>query len=148
MMAGQLLRSEEAPVHSAEDVPKTPYFDAETSSDEEDEAPAPAPKLHPSRNTGRSPIVTTTVRQESTPTVQPTYRPAFIPPVPEASQPPKTAPQVDVSDVTVGSTVTHKAFGTGTVANIEKGLITVSFHGMEKKFQFPGAFQQGFLSKG
>lgn len=44
-----------------------------------------------------------------------------------------------------GSMVTHKAFGTGKVTTIEKGVITVSFDGLEKKFQFPGAFQQGFL---
>ena len=44
-----------------------------------------------------------------------------------------------------GSMVTHKAFGTGKVTVIEKGVITVSFDGLEKKFQFPGAFQQGFL---
>ena len=44
-----------------------------------------------------------------------------------------------------GSMVTHKAFGTGKVTAIEKGVITVSFDGLEKKFQFPGAFQQGFL---
>ena len=31
------------------------------------------------------------------------------------------------------------------VTVIEKGVITVSFDGLEKKFQFPGAFQQGFL---
>ena len=41
----------------------------------------------------------------------------------------------------------HKAFGNGIVQTIDKGLITVSFDGLEKKFQFPGAFQQGFLRK-
>lgn len=41
--------------------------------------------------------------------------------------------------------VTHQAFGTGKVTAIEKGVIVVSFDGLEKKFQFPGAFQQGFL---
>lgn len=33
------------------------------------------------------------------------------------------------------------------VQSIQKGVITVSFGGLEKKFQFPGAFQQGFLHK-
>lgn len=41
----------------------------------------------------------------------------------------------------------HKAFGTGTVIGTETGKITVSFNGAEKKFQFPGAFMQGFLKK-
>ena len=40
-----------------------------------------------------------------------------------------------------------KAFGTGTVVSIQKGMIVISFGGEEKKFQFPGAFQQGFLRK-
>ena len=44
-----------------------------------------------------------------------------------------------------GSMVTHQAFDTGKITAIEKGVITVSFDGLEKKFQFPGAFQQGFL---
>lgn len=41
----------------------------------------------------------------------------------------------------------HKAFGTGAVVNIQKGMIVISFGSEEKKFQFPGAFQQGFLRK-
>ena len=78
---------------------------------------------------------------------RPTYHPAFVPPVPAAPEPPKAVLQVDVSDITAGSAVVHKAFGAGVVQSIDKGLITVSFGGLEKKFQFPGAFQQGFLRK-
>lgn len=53
----------------------------------------------------------------------------------------------NVQNIEIGDTVVHKAFGTGTVIGKETGKITVSFNGAEKKFQFPGAFMQGFLKK-
>ena len=149
MMAGQLVSSEEAPALSAEDVPDAPYFGADTTTaeEDEDEIPEPEPKPQPSRRAGRNPVVTTTIRRDIVPPARPTYHPSSVPPVPAAPEPPKAAPQVDVSDIAVGSAVVHKAFGAGVVQNIDKGLITVSFGGLEKKFQFPGAFQQGFLRK-
>lgn len=58
----------------------------------------------------------------------------------------KRKDRIDVSKIEIGSTVTHKAFGVGTVKEIENGLITVRFGKSDKKFQFPGAFTQGFLS--
>lgn len=149
LMAGQLVSSEEAPALSAEDVPDTPYFGADTTTveEDEDEIPEPEPKPQPNRRAGRSPVVTTTIRRDIVPPARPTYHPAFVPPVPAAPEPPKAVLQVDVSDITAGSAVVHKAFGAGVVQSIDKGLITVSFGGLEKKFQFPGAFQQGFLRK-
>ena len=92
-------------------------------------------------------MVTTTIRRDIVPPARPTYHPSSVPPVPAAPEPSKAAPQVDVSDIAVDSAVVHKAFGAGIVQSIGKGLITVSFGGLEKKFQFPGAFQQGFLRK-
>lgn len=149
MMAGQLVSSEEAPALSAEDVPDAPYFGADTTTaeEDEDEIPEPEPKPQPSRRAGRNPVVTTTIRRDIVPPAQPTYHPAFVPPVSATPEPTKAVPQVDVSDITVGFAVVHKAFGAGVVQNIDKGFITVSFGGLEKKFQFPGAFQQGFLRK-
>ena len=149
MMAGQLVSSEEAPALSAEDVPDAPYFGADTTTaeEDEDEIPEPEPKPQPSRRAGRSPVVTTTIRRDIVPPARPTYHPSSVPPVSATPEPTKAVPQVDVSDITVGSAVVHKAFGVGVVQNIDKGFITVSFGGLEKKFQFPGAFQQGFLRK-
>lgn len=149
MMAGQLVSSEEAPALSAEDVPDAPYFGADTTTaeEDEDEIPEPESKPQPSRRAGRNPVVTTTIRRDIVPPARPTYHPSSVPPVPVTPEPPKAVPQVDVSDITVGSAVVHKAFGAGVVQNIDKGFITVSFSGLEKKFQFPGAFQQGFLRK-
>ena len=147
MMAGQLASSEEALARSAEDVPDASYFGADAAADEEaDEMPEPARKPQTDKRTARGPVVTTTIQRE-VPATQPTYRPAFVPPTLTVPQPQKPAPQVDISGITAGSAVAHKAFGNGIVQTIDKGLITVSFDGLEKKFQFPGAFQQGFLRK-
>ena len=54
--------------------------------------------------------------------------------------------EFDVSQVVVGIQVKHKAFGIGTVVDIDNSLIEISFGKSKKKFQFPGAFYQGFLS--
>ncbi len=48
--------------------------------------------------------------------------------------------------VKAGRTVKHKAFGTGTVKGVVGGIMVVAFGDAEKKFQFPGALLQGFLS--
>ena len=40
----------------------------------------------------------------------------------------------------------HKAWGAGTVTRIDGGSIYVSIGGKERMFQFPGAFEQEFLS--
>ena len=137
-MAGQLRASQQAPAPRAGDVPDVSYFGTEAAADEEtDELPKPAPE-HASAV--RSPVKPAANRQSL-------LRPAWISPTPAAQRPPRPAPQADVSGVAVGSTVAHKAFGTGMVQSIQKGVIAVSFGGLEKKFQFPGAFQQGFLRK-
>ncbi len=133
LMAGQLIRSMEAPAQAEDDVPDKPYY-AEEAPDGEDE-PEPPPVVK--KPEPRPPIAAKTPI--------PTYRPAYIPPVPAPVK--KAAPVVDVSGVTAGSAVFHKAFGTGIVQSVGGGYIVVSFDGLEKKFQFPGAFQQGFLRK-
>ena len=147
MMAGQLVISEKAPARSAEDVPDAPYFGADAAADDEaDEIPESNPEPQTVRRAARGPVVTTAIRQEA-PVAKLTYRPAFVPPTPTVPQSEKPAQQADVSCIAAGSAVKHKAFGDGIVQNIDKGLITVSFDGLEKRFQFPGAFQQGFLQK-
>ncbi len=54
--------------------------------------------------------------------------------------------QIDTSSIKVGSVLRHKAFGLGTVKELDGGRIIVTFDGNDKRFQFPGAVQQGFLS--
>ena len=139
MMAGQLLNSEVASAPREDDLPDKPYFSAPDDEDEEiQEAPK---KKTASRQESKKPII-----PNRTTHAAPTYRPAYVPPAPVIPKKPEPAP-VDVSSIAAGINVVHKAFGTGTVVSIQKGTIVVSFGGEEKKFQFPGAFLQGFLRK-
>ena len=80
----------------------------------------------------------------------PTYRPAFVPPKPAAATRPAKAPKPDLSRVAPGATVTHRAFGAGTVTSIEKkpngsAYVYVKFGETQKSFGYPGAFYDGFL---
>ncbi len=59
----------------------------------------------------------------------------------------KREPKVDLSWVKIGCAVHHKTFGEGTVIEINNGKVTVAFGKAEKKFQYPFAFENGFLSK-
>jgi len=54
-------------------------------------------------------------------------------------------PTVDTSSVAIGVTVQHKAFGAGKVIELGGGLITVTFEQGQKRFEFPSAFENGFL---
>lgn len=56
-------------------------------------------------------------------------------------------PELDLSGVEVGTAVTHKAFGVGTVTRIDKVQkhVRVTFSTGEKAFIFPDAFKQRFL---
>lgn len=56
--------------------------------------------------------------------------------------------QIDTSGVKTSTTLRHKAFGLGIVKEISNGIVIVTFDGSDKKFQFPGAILQGFLSIG
>lgn len=54
-------------------------------------------------------------------------------------------PKVNISGVAVGTTVQHKVFGAGKVMELGGGLITVAFEQGQKRFEFPGSFENGFL---
>lgn len=60
---------------------------------------------------------------------------------------PKPKVNVDIKKMVIGIKVKHKAFGVGTVIKSDGRVITVEFNdGVQKKFAFPGAFQDGFLT--
>lgn len=139
MMAGQLVISEVAEAPKPEDLPTIPAF-SEAAEEEEKHIPT-AVERKPAQLSERKAIA---VPNGPSPRKTPTYQPAYTPPTLSIAYKAKTT-AVDTSHIGPGSMVTHKAFGTGKVTAIEKGVITVSFDGLEKKFQFPGAFQQGFL---
>ena len=144
-MAGQLAASMTADAPRDDDLPERPVFTNISSYDlddeDEDDLPMVAEKPAKYGSVKREPLV-----QPSKPVSTPTYRPAYVPPTPTA-QPVAKKPtvHVDTSKVHAGTIVSHKAFGTGQVKGIDGGLIVVVFGGVDKKFQFPGAFEQGFL---
>ena len=79
----------------------------------------------------------------------PTVRPKPVLPKSTAQSTAALTPrekQIDTSSIKIGSALRHKAFGLGTVKTINGGRIIVTFDGVDKVFQFPGAVQQGFLS--
>ncbi|MCL2628514.1 MAG: GIY-YIG nuclease family protein [Oscillospiraceae bacterium] len=55
-------------------------------------------------------------------------------------------PEIDLSGISNGVVVIHKVFGSGIVLDISDSMITVAFGTAEKKFIFPAAFENGFLS--
>ena len=89
----------------------------------------------------RSPIA-----QSAKPAIGGTYKPSYVPPTPVAPVKKKPIIEVDTSGVRAGTLVKHKAFGVGEVVGNDGGRLVVSFKGEKKTFQFPGAFEQGFLS--
>ncbi len=116
-----------------------PSFTAVVSYDDDEDAdeptPAPKPRADPLR------IVT----PKSTPIAAPKGIPRPVPKEPEHPQiAPKAASEADILSIKVGSKLTHKAFGVGTVKSLDNQYIVVDF-GIEKKFMFPAAILQGFL---
>ncbi len=143
-MAGQLASSMQAEAPSEDDIPDRPIF-TNISSYDDDEDEEDLPKVAEKKvqyGSKRTPIV-----QSSRPTAGSTYRPSYVPPTPSSFSPAKKPViKVDTSKVKAGSVVKHKAFGNGVVIGVDGAMIIVSFAGTKKKFQFPGAFEQGFLS--
>lgn len=120
--------SMEAPIPSADDLPEKPFLDFAKAVRDMDQ---PQKKLQAAEKPAA-------YRRHL-------EKPRCTPPVPKPAEPAPHA-QVDLSRVVVGGQLRHKAFGMGTVKEIRGGLIIVLFGGTEKKFQFPGALLQGFLS--
>jgi hypothetical protein len=126
----------EAPEAADDDIPDEPY--EVISDDEEDElVKVEEPKV-------------SSVRASRTPIVTP--KPDFVTASFGVKSPiaPKSAqniekPKVHAPDVAVGATVHHKMFGTGKVIELDDSYITVDFDEGEKRFMFPGAFENGFL---
>lgn len=146
-MAGQLADSMKADAQREDDLPERPIFtnisnysyDDDDEEDDDDLPMVAEPKM--TYGAKRTPIA-----GNSKPAIGGTYRPSYVPPTPAAPVQKKQVIKVDTSDVRAGTIVKHKAFGMGEVKGIDGSRIVVSFQGKDKTFQFPGAFEQGFLS--
>jgi hypothetical protein len=170
-MAGLQQSSMEAPA-TVQSVPRQPHS-AEpparragaAEAKQPSKTPAPSAAKQPSKvpapsgakpgpmASGPAPTSPTPSSSRSGPPkpAMPTYRPAFVPPRPADFAPrPAEAPKPDLSRVTPGATVIHRAFGEGTVESIEKKPngsthVVVRFGENIKSFGYPGAFHDGFL---
>lgn len=145
-MAGQLAASMEAAPQREDDIPDQPVFTNVSDEDDDENDDVPEPSKKPTR--AKSPVVTTRapIVQSAGPAIGSTYRPSYIPP---ASAPTPTVKKpvitVDTSKIHAGTIVSHKAFGKGRVKGIDGAIIVVTFGREDKRFQFPGGFEQGFL---
>ena len=135
--------STEAPPVDENDIPDAPYvFEPE----EEEELP-PEPKKPAKGKKGKNGDVV--VVQKSKTAEVPKPAPAPIkPPVPKPIAPPK--PEFIMPHLEIGNKLLHRAFGSGTITAIDPEgtqfrYIFVKFPDVEKKFQIPNAFMQGFL---
>lgn len=74
-----------------------------------------------------------------------TIRPIVTTTVQKQEQPDK--PEMDLSSVNIGTKVSHKKFGEGTITNIDKArkYIRIAFSVGEKTFVMPSCFEEGFL---
>lgn len=124
--------SMEAPIPSADDLPEKPFLDFAEAVRDMDQ---PKKEKRYLQKVAEKPAVYGRNME----------KPRYTPPVPKPAEP-TPHKQVDLSRVVVGGQLRHKAFGMGTIKEIQGGLIVVLFGGAEKKFQFPGAILQGFLS--
>lgn len=75
-----------------------------------------------------------------------TVRPIVTTTVQKQEQPDK--PEIDLSAVNIGTKVSHKKFGEGTITNIDKArkYIRIAFSVGEKTFVMPSCFEEGFLN--
>jgi len=136
----------DAAAQADDDIPDSPYvFEPD---DEEPEEPVELPKKEPVKK--NADVVTYSIPVEKQAPRSGLVTAQYGVPHPTTPAPAKpvetTKPSVDVSGVVVGSSVYHTKFGEGTVVEIKSGQITVAFGKAEKKFQFPNAFDGGFLS--
>ncbi len=146
---------------AAGDVPESPYAAYLEDDDEPEEKPASVrtrkPPTRPARS-GRTMVAPP--KPATTPTYPAaTHKAPVAPPRPDSvtvtfgvksptPQEPvqkEEKPKVDTSSVAVGVTVQHKIFGAGKVIELGGGLITVAFEQGQKRFEFPNAFEKGFL---
>jgi hypothetical protein len=126
----------QAPARSVNELPDIPYSVDDYEEDEVEEVEvAPGPK----------PV--TSEKPKPLPKAMP-EKPDLITAAfgVKSPIPPKVEkPKFEVPRVTVGMEVEHDTFGRGKVIEFRDGLITVAFEQGQKRFEFPSAFENGFL---
>nr|WP_308520934.1 GIY-YIG nuclease family protein [uncultured Stomatobaculum sp.] len=143
MMAGQLASSMVAAKQDPNDLPDfTAAVQMDDEDDEEDEVP-----MKPVTPVKRPEPRPSVVRESPAPYGGQVKPKTVAPFSPYGGMQPKPKAAVDVKKMVIGVGVKHKAFGNGKVIKYDGRIITVEFaDNVQKKFAFPGAFQDGFLT--
>ena len=129
----------EAPPVDETDIPEIPVV-IEPEEEEEPEVVEP-PKAKPGRKKKETVEWT---KPKDNPVVA-AVKKAVQPIIPLVKKSAKDS--FDASKVIQGAKVSHKAFGAGTITAINGDRVYITFQdGVEKQFQNPNAFLQGFLS--
>lgn len=121
---------------SFEDIPDVAASVNDETADDEDDAPAPPTKTTQPSQKQSAPVVKVDIQPK--PMVRTGITQGVLPPPPEKVK-------LDLSGVKLGTSVIHKSFGEGEVVKFERDLLVVAFGKAEKRFQFPQAFENGFL---
>lgn len=139
MMAGQLATSMKAAKRDPNDLPEVSAVNE--PEDEEDEEPRVVTPVK------KPPEVPTDAFVKKVPTPTVVSSTVQMPVSQTGGSQTKPKADVDIKKMVIGVKVKHKAFGKGTVVKSDGKVITVEFDGnIQKRFPFPGAFQDGFLS--
>ena len=143
-MAGQLFSSMQTDMTGDDDLPEIPTFtniSGYPDDEDEEDDPLMAAETITTYGAKRPSII-----QKTESFIGSTYCTSYVAPTSTSTTSvKKPLIDVDTSKIQTDTIVTHKAFGSGRVKGIDGSVIVVSFDGVEKKFQFPGAFEQGFL---
>lgn len=130
-----------APEVAVDDLPEVPYEVVAEEDEEGEEEPAEILIRKPKTAVKRK--QKGIVAEPVPPYITAAY--GIKSPIPTKPAPIVEKPKVDTSKVKIGVTVHHDKFGAGKVIDLGNDFITVKFQEGEKKFIFPGAFENGFL---
>lgn len=64
---------------------------------------------------------------------------------PELTRPKKHFTDDELSSIVIGTRVTHKKYGEGVIISKDAGYLVVRLDGKDRRFAWPGAFEDGFL---
>jgi hypothetical protein len=139
-------RSLTAPPITPDDELDKPYFIETTYDEDGDDTTSEPMKLTSTTRSKKAMEVTS--HQSAIPPTRPVITSSSTKPATPVPIKKEEKPKIDCSSVKIGSALTHKMFGAGTVVSMKNGLITVAFTTGEKRFQFPEGIENGFLTIG
>lgn len=143
------LMLQQAPVKvlSVAEIPDTPYFGI-NEPDEEDEPEDEKSVKKSGKKTATKTVLAARVQSSPVTPSEPPKTPFIKITTTTVTNPvPRKAVRedIDISNVVLGAVLLHKTFGRGTIKKLDLGMIVVNFNGVERKFQFPNAFYDGYL---